>query len=457
MKAKKIALLGLTALSAIGLTGCSGSSSQADVVFWHTMGKDNMAMLDTMITEFNKIYPDITVEHAAQGGFDDLKAKTSKAIEGNNHPTIAFAYPDHVASYLSNPKNVVANLDQFINSTELMGNPKDETEIVGFTAAEQADFIEGYWNEGKVYDTAGTMYSFPFAKSTEVMYYNKTVFEALNIEVPQEWDELWAAAAKIKAHYDALDADIADESKKHNVIPFGYDSSDNMFITLLEQYGIPYTSSDSTNHYLFDNVDAKARMTEIQGYHKAGLFTTKDLQNNTYTSDLFKAQTLMMTVSSTGGAKYNEPAKDGTTGEYEFEYGVAPIPQASLDNAKVIQQGPSIVMFDHGVDTNSDNWKFIKFITNTANTTGYACSTGYLPVRYSALNGEAFNDLLAEDTIISRTLAEAKAQVNYVYTSPAFNGSSQAREQAAGIIKAICTGTTTVDEAFKAAMEALTK
>ena len=53
-------------------------------------------------------------------------------------------------------------------------------------------------------------------------------------------DEMEATCAKIKE----IDP---------NSIPLGYDSESNWFITMCEQYGSPYTTAESEDHYLFDN------------------------------------------------------------------------------------------------------------------------------------------------------------------------------------------------------------
>lgn len=444
MNFKKLLALGLVVGSAsVALTGCG---SDDGIVFWHTMGKENMATMETMIADFNKIYPDIKITQAAQGGFDDLQTKVNTALAAGNQPHIAYCYPDHVASYLTSG-DVVA-LDQFINSTELIGNPNDATEIVGFTTDDKNDFVDGFWNEGTVYDANGTMYSFPFTKSTEVLFYNKTAFEKNGWSVPTTWTGMWNLCEQ-----------IVNTQGYEDVIPLGYDSEDNMFITLLEQYNIDYTSV-STPHYLFNNDDAKGIMSNVQGYYNNGYFTTKGISGE-YTSTQFKSQNLLMTIGSTGGASYNLPTY--TNGAYEFEYGIAPIPQQNTYNGSVIQQGPSLVMFDCGGEEATqeqlDAWKFIKFITNTENSAEYAGTTGYMPVRTSSINllKNQIEDQETPVTIQQNAFLAATQQTGSFFTSAAFNGSSAARLQAGQIMTNITLGGLTVDAAFAKAMDELTK
>ena len=61
------------------------------------------------------------------------------------------------------------------------------------------DFIAGYYNEGKQFED-GKMYTLPFSKSTEVLYYNKTFFDAHGLQLPKTWDDLDNFAKIGRAH-----------------------------------------------------------------------------------------------------------------------------------------------------------------------------------------------------------------------------------------------------------------
>ena len=71
------------------------------------------------------------------------------------------------------------------------------------------------------------MYTLPMSKSTEVLYYNKTFFDANGLTPPTTWDEMEALCNKI--------VEIDPYS-----IPLGYDSENNWFITMTEQLKTPW-------------------------------------------------------------------------------------------------------------------------------------------------------------------------------------------------------------------------
>ena len=454
-KSFSTAAFALLACASVGsLTSCGDNGDK--VVFWHTMGKSNQDLLNIMIEDFQKSDEGkdaegkpIVVEHAAQGGYTDIKAKLLKAIPAKTTPTMAYAYPDHVAEYIN--AGAVLKLDDMIANEEY-----------GFSEEELADYSM-YWSEGTCYDKAGSVYSVPYTKSTEVIFYNKTVFEEMGYSVPTKWynDEnpndvttMFGLCRKMKADYEGW-------FKKHNktatpdqistavksFVPLGYDSDDNMYITLSAQLGIPYTSinDDMTGNFDFGgkeedklkgDKDARALVKRLRGYYDEGLFVTKGtLPNNTYTSTKFTTEALWMSIGSTGGTSYNKSDK--------FEVGVAAIPQQDPANPKVISQGPSICFFKNSKITEQaqiNSWKFYKWITSPENTAAFAMLTGYEPVRLSAYKSDAYvehKDITKKDADLYTKVANltsSPAVTGAYFTSPAFVGSAIAREQVGGII-----------------------
>ena len=153
-------------------TGYDGS--KVTVTFYHTMGENLRNVLDKYIEKFNLIYPNITIDHNQVGNYDKVRETISTELAVGGGPNIAYCYPDHVALYRR--ANKVVALDDLIASQA----PDGAGGIIGMTDKEKANFIDGYWNEGYQFDDGTKMYTLPFSKSTEVLYYNKTFFDACN-------------------------------------------------------------------------------------------------------------------------------------------------------------------------------------------------------------------------------------------------------------------------------------
>ncbi|MEE1327193.1 MAG: extracellular solute-binding protein, partial [Oscillospiraceae bacterium] len=350
--------------------------SEVTIRFYHTMGANLREVLDLYIVEFNKLYPNIHIEHSQVGNYDDVLAQIATEITVGNQPNIAYCYPDHVALY--NVAKTVATLDSLIESDIEVTRADGTTEILGLTEEQKADFVESYYNEGKFAD--GLMYTLPLVKSTEVLYYNKTFFDKNGLTVPTTWDELEAVCAKIKE----IDP---------NSIPLGYDSENNWFITMTEQYGSPYTSATG-DHFLFNNDTNKEFVKRFREWYKKGYLTTQEIYGS-YTSGLFTSTDEVksyMSIGSTGGATHQRP--DVVDGARPFEVGIATIPQIDPANPKAISQGPNLCIFQKANPQEViASWLFVKFLATTVEFQAeFAMASGYVPVLKSVIEHPVYAD-----------------------------------------------------------------
>ena len=425
--------------------------SEVTITFYHTMGSNLTDVLDPYIAEFNKLYPNIHVVHSKIGGYDDVRDQISTEITTGAQPNIAYCYPDHVALY--NLAGSVITLDNLINSTIEVTRADGSKETLGLTKDQIADFIEGYYNEGKQFGD-GLMYTMPLSKSTEVLYYNATFFAKHNLTPPTTWNEMEELCKKIK--------EIDPKS-----IPLGYDSEANWFITMCEQYGSPYTSA-SGDHFLFDNETNREFVKKFREWYQKGYLTTQKIYG-AYTSGLFTSTNEVksyMSIGSSAGATHQRPTANAD-GSYPFDVGIATIPQVSETNKKVISQGPSLCVFKKANQNPQEvvaSWLFVKYLTTTVEFQAeFSMASGYVPVIKSVSENEtykAFIDGANGGTNIAALSAKVcLEQEEAYYTSPAFNGSSTARDQV-GALLAKCLSADdggNVDEmikkAFKEAIE----
>ena len=449
----------LTEIPAGGYDG-----SEVTITFYHTMGAALTGILTDAIGAFNQLYPNITVQHQSYGNYDALLEQIRTEITAGNQPSLAYCYPDHVAEY--NESLVVQPLDIFVQSQIEQKRADDSTEIIGYTQEQLDDFIDAYYAEGTSY-ADGKMYSIALAKSTEVLYYNEealiaagVVDENGNAAPPKTWDELEEACRKLKAKFP-------------NDIPLGYDSESNWFITMCEQYGSPYTSATG-DHFLFNDKANRDFVNRFRALYQEKLVTTQELSGG-YTSALFtgnvkaddkdsaaaKGTRCYMCIGSTGGASYQQPkANSNNANGYDFTVGIAPIPQVDPDNAKVISQGPSLCVFKkHNPQEVIASWLFAKFLTTNVDFQARMSMTnGYAPVIKSVAENEIYAGFLASastENIQAYAVKVALEQENAYYVSPAFNGSSVARDQVGLLIQKCFTMEVTgdLDAAIKKVFE----
>ncbi|MDE7264180.1 MAG: extracellular solute-binding protein [Anaeroplasmataceae bacterium] len=468
MKARKFLLAGVTAGLALALASCGGGKRQANYVvpeggldtskemtieFYHTMGTNLQAILQTAIDKFQADYPNIKINSQQIGNYDAVRNQISTEIPQGLEPDIAYCYPDHVALY--NRANAVVQLDNLIN---------DPT--YGFTQEQLDDFVPGYYAEGKQFGD-DLMYTIPFSKSTEVLYYNKTVFDENKWSVPGTWQEIMELCRTIKNMKNE------DGSTKYpNVIPLGIDSEANLFITLCEQTGSAYTTASGSNHFLFDNAENRSYVQKFLEWYQEGLFTTQTILT-TYTSSLFTAydpatynngsntKYSFMSIGSTGGAAHQYPSNKS------FEVDVTAIPTWENGEFKVISQGPSLCILNKEDNPQRvlASWIFIKdYLLDTDFQAAFSNASGYNPVLNSVYtkgnlaDKGTYADWLATgngksaDGLAALTAKKSSEFIDNYYTSPAFNGSSKARDQVGALFVAAITETKTIDKAFRDAI-----
>lgn len=420
------------------------TESPVEIKFYHTMGQDLRKVLQSSIEQFNVLFPNVKVVETQIGKYEDVRDQIITEINAAAQPNLAYCYPDHVAMF--NQSGAVLPLNDFLTD----GAYKDmtvkhadgTTEQLNFTQEQTDAFIEGYYEEGYQFDDGSKMYTLPFSKSTEVLFYNKTFFEKNEISVPKTWDDMEQVCKKIKE----LDP---------NCTPLGYDSESNWFITMCKQYGSDYTSADG-EHFLFDNEQNRKFVETFKGWYDKGYFITQAI-NKTYTSNLFVKQNSYMCIGSSAGAK-NQIAPS-TDDKYDFEVGIASIPQVNPENPKVISQGPSICIFKQNDPQQVlASWLLAKFLTSDISFQAqFSVVSGYVPVLKTVIDHEVYKEHLAEANGTSKlTALSAKVcmeQEAAYYTSPAFVGSSRARDEVGALMQAVFTESKTLEKAFSDAIQ----
>ena len=462
-------LLAAILLVALCASLCVACREEEGIVFYHTMGAPLRKVLDKYIAKFNEIYPDIVISHKQVGGYDDVKKQINRDLDVGKEPHLAYCYPDHVAGY--NLAGATVELDVYMNSTETIPAGKfgnKEAMPVGMTEAQINDLkAGGFYEEGLQFgqnaDGKTPMYTLPFSKSTEVLYYNKTFFTANNIPVPTHWwcDENCEAGCN--SSMEKVCQRILE--LKPDCTPLGYDSEANWFITMCEQYstvleGNPQLYTSATGeHYLFNNETTKSFVKRFNEWRSKNYVTTQKIYGK-YTSNLFKEQESYMSIGSSAGANNQVPEK--VNGKYKFDVGIATIPQMNSDvtKHKVISQGPSLCMFQKAnKDEEMQAWLFIKFLlTNAQFQAEFSRASGYVPVLGSVMDDPVYQEFLDNadggDFIAALTAKVCIEQASAYYTSPAFVGSSAARDEVnALLVKCLGLKGADLDKQIDAAFE----
>lgn len=423
-----------------------------EILMWHAFGDDNMALLDEIFDDFKEIYPNVSIRHLGQGGYDGLRQSTIQGTVAGSTPTMVFGYPDHFVEYLNG--NSLIPLDEYIAHPEF--------------GVELDDYIEGFLLENQQY-LDGLQYSMPFAKSTEMVVYNKTVFDHYGIEFSLDEAISFDDLEQIVADHDILGS--GEWQAPHL---FNADSESNFFINSSQQWNAGYTTAEG--EILFDNPTTRDMLDYYRDLMDRNILTLPIEWDENYGSIPFKDGRVLMSQGSTAGTRHNVP--DQPAGRFGiFEMSIMPVVQYDLENRSAIQQGPNIAIMADTTDAERlAAWELLKFMTNPENTAFFAMNTGYVPVRESAFDDEAYQEFLAIADYTRQELLDegrfddadrlpfaqaarvAQAQVPYYTFEPPFVGrvtSSNVRSEVGLMMEAIYAETRTVEQALQRALREL--
>ena len=465
-KKRAITLLTLTA-SVLAFSGSLSACNSYDgltINFWHTFGKTPADSIEAQAQTFASLIEahegvKLRIKFTYKGSYDDILSNITKSFASGETPTIAVAYPDHVADYFaaeSTPGQYIVNLDNYMNDPEIgfgkeswLGDQHDSS-----------DFVEAFLKEGQDYSREGT-YSLPYMKSSEVMFYN---LSAVRKAMPY-YDPTIETDDDIKDFMDNISwnelmdfCEIINDNKAaildSLLVPAFYDSDGNLFISKMYQNNIPFASLNEDGSASIDfNGHATSSFTpsedQITAYNETvgmlsglkssydkGLFTTKGVYGE-YGSNNFVQQKTIFSIGSSGGAGYNFPSSS------TFDVGICKVP-SSNNNPMYVSQGPTLTVFNSPRYSTSENavltkyaYKFIKYLTNGEVNSDLCIngSEGYVPVRESAYSTEDFLYFMENGEKYAKTADVVIHDIdgNYINT-PVFKGSATLRDEVAGAL-----------------------
>ena len=120
------------------------------------------------------------------------------------------------------------------------------------------------------------------------------------------------------------------------------------------------------------------------------------------------------------------------------------VPQFDPEHPKMISQGPSVCVFNHGDSQEVlASWLFTQYLLSDEVQIAYAMTEGYVPVTAKAQQNPLYTDYLArsgEDTDVHYEVKIAASRlltdhVEATFVTPVFNGSASVRDAAGQLIE----------------------
>ena len=164
-----VALLGLSAGPAL---------AQTEIQFWHAMGGALGEKTEEIVAGFNESQDDYVVVPTYKGNYTENMTAAIAAFRAGEQPHIVQVFEVGTATMMS-ARGAVKPV------YEVMGDADIDWDADAYLPA-----VRSYYSTPE-----GQMLSLPFNSSTPVLWYNETLLNEAGIEeVPQTWDEMFAAA-----------------------------------------------------------------------------------------------------------------------------------------------------------------------------------------------------------------------------------------------------------------------
>ena len=381
---KRILTILLASVMVLALfAGCGGSkepsgtddsalgTTPVTITFWHSFSDDAGVLMDEIVKDFNEgVGKDlqITVEAIYQGAYSDASTKMNSVLTSNQIENL----PD-VMNLDATGKINYNNSGVAYTLTEALADDPD------YDISQILPAALSNW------EYAGEQLGMPFATSTTIMYYNKTMLDEAGITSPP------TTFAEITAMAEALPEKNAAGS---DVIAFqGLPSTPTLanWIGQLGSYVVDNNNGadgTATKLVCVENGALKTFLTEWKAMYDAGA-----LQNVEADTDAFVAgQVAVFNSSSSNIATLLDKIGDS------FELGVANYPRVNADASYgATVSGSCMVMFDkEDALKKAAAWEFVQYLASADVQAKFAAGTGYIPANLGSADVQVYKDLIAE-------------------------------------------------------------
>ena len=386
--------------------------AKTKVTIWHTFTENQEAYLKKSVEDFNAQSEKVEVVLMQQPYADFLKTVYAAVVEGTG-PDIIFNYASEAAQYVK--AGQVADLSQYIYDKQIG--------IPGFEEALTKGVLEGEvlgFEDGKIH-------YLPAYTTGPILFYNKTLFDELQIAVPTTWEEMEAAARKIH--------------KEKGIAGLGTDSlTDTLQMLIKETPGADYIDVKN-QQVLFDTPEVRAKVQWLVDLAKEGVFAVKS--SGDYFSVDFNSGIVASYIGSSAGFPYIKP--DG------FEFAMAPMPAQTWYPSW--NRGP--IVFSYKDDARAEGaYEFVKYFISAPVNAGWAeAVTALAPYKWTQ-ESEGYKAYVSQDSLANQALAAVKGNLDKAGSLPAVTGANVVRNAIRDAIIKAAGGEMTAEEAWT---EAVTK
>ena len=331
-----------------GPTVVSQPGSTVNITYWGSFSGNLGKAEQALVERFNSSQKDVHVDYQFQGSYEDTAQKLTAALQAKTAPDVSLLSDVWWFKFYLN--NILLPLDDLMKQAKV-----DPTDYVDVLLKEGVRKNQTYW--------------LPFARSTPIFYYNKDAWAKAGLpdRGPKTWDEFtkdWVAKLK-------------EQSKTVFAHPNAASYIAWLFQGVIWQWGGEYSDPEF-----------KIEIDSPQGV-AAGTFYGNSVKNGWAqpTNDIdaaFRTGEALAILGSTAGLAGHEAAA-------KFKVGAAFLPEGPAGFGCCTGGAGMAILSSAPKERQLAAMKWIDFATG-AGTVEWSQSTGYMPVRKSAITGSSMAD-----------------------------------------------------------------
>lgn len=367
---------GTTAEATTEATDWSQVEPASEITWWSNHPGQSQAVEEQLIAAFEAENPDITVNLVTAGAnYDEVAQRFQAASQTDEKPDLVISSDVWWFRYHLN--------DQIM--------PLDD--VFEYLDADAEDFQPGLYGD---YEYDGQHWAAPYARSTPLFYYNKTMWQAAGLpdEGPETWEQLqeWSAA---------LEAQVPEGGSPFG-LSLGTSWSAWWFENMIWGQGGQYSDEFDVT---LDSEEALAGGAFLRDlFHGDDAIATVSADDSM--AD-FASGLIASTIGSTGSLK-------GALDAASFEVGTAYLPDGPAGGGTPTGGTGLAISSSSTPEEQLAAAMFLAFLTDTENTATFSQATGYMPVRTSAVESDTMKAVYEQApqfrTAVDQLADKARAQ-----------------------------------------------
>ncbi|MDR9485458.1 MAG: sn-glycerol-3-phosphate ABC transporter substrate-binding protein UgpB [Sediminimonas sp.] len=354
-----------TAVAALMALGASPVAAETEIQFWHAMGGALGEKIEEIAAGFNETQDEFTVVPTYKGNYTENMTASIAAFRAGEQPHIVQVFEVGTATMMA-AEGAIKPVQQVMDNADIT-----------WDADAYLPAVKSYYTT-----TDGALLSLPFNSSTPVLWYNRDLLDEAGIkDVPQTWNEMFAAADKLQA------------SGHECAFSFGWQSW-----VMLENYLAWHDQPIGTKQNGFAGLDTELVFDESEDLTTLLQRIADSQEAGTFRYGGRRGDSLPLFTSGECAMWMNSSAYyAGISDQAEFEFGQAMLP-VNTDAAETAQNsiigGATLwVLEGHPESEYQGVAEFFNYLSSPEVQADWHQSSGYVPITtaaYELTNSQGF-------------------------------------------------------------------